>query len=86
MLIIFSSITIGIVKLLQALPVVIFVTRTDAESISKTYRLTGVCTDRCSDRCTDRLWDLLAGTLWSKIEKNTDKIAIQSFTVPQARE
>ena len=25
-------------------------------------------------------------TLWSKIEKNTDKIAIQSFTVPRARE
>ena len=25
-------------------------------------------------------------TLWSKIEKNTDKIAIQSFTVPWARE
>ena len=25
-------------------------------------------------------------TLLSKIEKNTDKIAIQSFTVPQARE
>ena len=24
--------------------------------------------------------------LWSKIEKNTDKIAIQSFTVPRARE
>ena len=25
-------------------------------------------------------------TLWSKIEKNTDKIAIQSFTVLRARE
>ena len=25
-------------------------------------------------------------TLWSKMEKNTDKIAIQSFTVPRARE
>ena len=25
-------------------------------------------------------------SLWSKIEKNTDKIAIQSFTVPRARE
>ena len=24
--------------------------------------------------------------LWSKIEKNTDKIAIESFTVPRARE
>ena len=29
---------------------------------------------------------LLALTLWSKIEKNTDKIAIQSFTVLRARE
>ena len=25
-------------------------------------------------------------TLWSKIEEVTDKIAIQSFTVPRARE
>ena len=28
----------------------------------------------------------LFGALWSKIEKNTDKIAIQSFTVPRASE
>ena len=28
----------------------------------------------------------LGGALWSKIEKNTDKIAIQLFTVPRARE
>ena len=26
------------------------------------------------------------GSLWSKIEKNTDKMAIQSFTAPRARE
>ena len=35
------------------------------------------------------LWFTLevnAMSLWSKIEKNTDKIAIQSFTVPRARE
>ena len=28
---------------------------------------------------------LSSRTLWSKIEKNTDKIAIQSFSVPRAR-
>ena len=30
--------------------------------------------------------DLTRAWHWSKIEKNTDKIAIQSFTVPRARE
>ena len=29
---------------------------------------------------------ILSLTLWSKMEKNTDKMAIQSFTVPRARE
>ena len=29
---------------------------------------------------------VIAIALWSKIEKNIDKIAIQSFTVPKARE
>ena len=30
--------------------------------------------------------DLFIFALWSKVGKNTDKIAIQSFTVPRARE
>ena len=32
------------------------------------------------------IMDVFVCALWSKIEKNTDKIAIQSFTVPRARE
>ena len=40
----------------------------------------------CSEGSCWRCAIILDGPLWSKIEKNTDKIAIQSFTVPQARE
>ena len=40
----------------------------------------------CSEGSCWRCAIILDGPLWSKIEKNTDKIAIQSFTVLRARE
>ena len=35
---------------------------------------------------TPNHFQVVVTTLWSKMENNTDKIAIQSFTVPRARE
>ena len=40
----------------------------------------------CSEGSCWRCAIILDGPLWSKIEENTDKIAIQSFTVLRARE